>query len=360
VLAATLSAGLWPFHSPANQVGWLTSVNGLQLGRHGTLLSSGSFTPARPPSLAGNSIEIWLQPARAQNTGTILAFYNPGEPQQFSFHQSNRFLGLQADLESATSTNLARVAYLSGISRDRARVFITIIAGPQGTATYIDGAPAQEFPGFRPGNRAFTGQLVVGNSPIETSSWSGRLFGLAIYNRELTAVQVRTHYQSWTAKGRPDIRADDQSSAVYLFDEHSGNVVHNQVSSGIDLLIPERYTMLDEKFLEPFWKEFRPLWSYWKNVGINIAGFIPLGVFFCAYLTSLLPVRRPALTTILLGTAVSLTIEILQAYLPTRDSGTTDLITNTFGTLLGVMLYRWRPTLITEAFERLPAPRRSS
>jgi hypothetical protein len=120
-----------------------------------------------------------------------------------------------------------------------------------------------------------TGQLVVGTSAVGNDTWSGELRGLAIYQGELTPAQVLHHYETWTTRGQPEILENESATAVYLFDERAGNVVHNAVRPGIDLSIPARYSLLHPMFLEPFWKEFKPTRSYWSDVLINIVGFIP-------------------------------------------------------------------------------------
>jgi len=97
---------------------------------------------------------------------------------------------------------------------------------------------------------------VLGDSPGQTDSWTGQFLGFAVYNRELTPQQLLKHYQSWTQAGRPEIRNAEGNVALYLFDERAGNIVHNRVNSGVDLSIPEKYVVLDQIFLEPFWKEF--------------------------------------------------------------------------------------------------------
>jgi hypothetical protein len=353
-LWAVLVAGLWPFHAPGNEVTWLGNANGLNFGRHGTVLSSGKFQA--PPSRddVSVSLEIWLQPLRRADSNTLLAFFAPERPLQFSLHQSETDLALQ--LGSPSEHVVAKgsgLVYVDEIFGTRKLLLIAITSGAQETRVYVDGTLATTAPQFRLSAKDFTGQLVLGTSPAVNDSWSGQLRGLAIYQQELTAVQVHRHFETWTTEGRPEIGGNERVLALYPFDEHEGRVVHDRAGSGIDLHIPERYVIVNEKFLEPPWKEFYRGWSYWKNLGINVAGFIPLGFFFCAYLTSVRRVSRARLLTIILGAAASVTIEVLQAYLPTRDSGMTDIITNTLGTCLGVLLYRWQGPLLHETFRRI-------
>ena len=191
--------------------------------------------------------------------------------------------------------------------------------------------------------------MIVGNSPVTTDDWSGQVRGLAVYGRELTADEVSSHFANWTKGEGKGLAATEGALSLYTFNEEGGNIVHNQIDSATDLLIPDRFFVLHEQFLERPWDEFRQDWNYWNDVGINIAGFIPLGFSFFAYLLTVRKIRRPVLVTVALGFAVSLTIEVLQAFLPTRDSGMTDLITNTLGTALGVLAFKYGAAWLTRS-----------
>jgi hypothetical protein len=349
VLVGLLVLGLWPFHSPRNQVTWAGSGNGLHFGRHATILSSGKFQAATIPADAPCSLEIWLEPALTEASGTLLAFYAPGNPRQFSLEQSISDLALRSDIPEGRYQSRITRLYVDEIFRKGKPLFITVTSSGGRTSVYIDGALARTSAKFPLSRQDFDGELVIATSPVDGNSWSGWLRGLAFYDQELTPQQVSQHFTAWTTKGRPVVSDDERAVALYLFDERAGGVIHNQAPSGTSLYIPDRYLVLDQAFLKPFWTEFHADWGYVNDLLINIVGFVPFGFLVCAYLSLAGRFRKPALVTTLLGLAVSLTIETLQSLLPTRGSGTTDLITNTSGTFLGAWLYGcnfWRPLWI--------------
>ena len=127
--------------------------------------------------------------------------------------------------------------------------------------------------------------------------------------------------------------------SLYLFNEQSGEKLHNLGKAGPDLVIPQNYFIFQPGFLMPFWKEFRPNREYAKDLAINVLGMVPIGICFAALLAWINGSRRCIVYAALGGFCVSLSIEILQAFMPTRFSGTTDLITNTLGAALGGWLY---------------------
>jgi hypothetical protein len=343
VLGCILVAGLWPFHAPKNDISWLSNASGLLFGEYGSLLSSGSLK-ALESSEAACSVEIWLQPGFEQS-GTILAFYRPETAVlPFEIWQSGVDLGIRhSSADQSHHIERSRI-YVSDLFDGAKLVFITISSGPAGTAVYHDGVLVRRAPDFRFSAQDLAGQFTVGNAPGRLHLWHGKLKALAIYDRDLEAAEVSQHYADWTKNMSSELASSHDTVALYRFDEGKGSVAHNLVNSAADILIPTRFFVLREEFLEPPWSEFYPKWSYWGNVAINIAGFVPFGFFFCAHFTFVRKIKRAVLAAVILGFVVSLTIEVLQAYLPTRNSGMTDLITNTSGTALGAMVWTWIAT----------------
>lgn len=344
IFCAILVAGLWPFTPhPANRVSWAGNGYGIRFGKRGIIFSSGAFKTTTAAKNAACSLEIWLQPFRDDVANTILTFFTPENPERFKLRQYLDGLLVQREIRDQQNRLRTSEMEIEHIFRQKKQAFVTVTSGAQGTTVYADGVLVAMSPHFGLSSQDFSGQLVLGASPIAYDTWSGQLRGLAIYNQELSATEVLRHYHTWTETGQAEIAEKEGIVAVYRFAEQAGKVIHNRADSGPDLYIPEHFLILRKPFLEPPWKEFRLDRTYFKDVIINVAGFIPLGFFFCTFLSSTGHSNRPRFATIILGGTVSLTIEILQAYLPTRSSGMTDILTNTLGTGIGVILFSLRP-----------------
>jgi VanZ family protein len=216
---------------------------------------------------------------------------------------------------------------------------------------YANGCLARTFPDFRLGTD-FTGRLVIGTSPVRTDGWLGRIKGLAIYDQELSSEGVRKHFESWTARGTPESGTSEHLKALYLFNEGTGSTIHNEAQKGLNLYVPKRFSLLHQPFLKPFWEEYSPDWDYLRDISMNVVGFVPLGFVLFAYWTLGRPIKSATIATVAVGLAVSITIEVLQWYLPTRNSGTTDLFTNTLGTFLGSQIHRI--PVVASFFSQLP------
>ena len=330
VICGLLTLGLWPFHAPPNNVSWLGDRNGLELAKHGTIWSAGAF---ESPGTGPCSIEIWFQPAPGTTSGTLLAFSTPLEPLGFRIRQ---YRG-----DGIFDTPSAHFE-LDRIFRNGRPTFLTLTADGKDTAVYVDGqlvGTAPQFWHFGPSAADLRGILVIGGSPLQVDIWRGRVYGLAFYNASLNAAQVLRNYRDWTGDSLP--HTGPAPLALYPFDERSGSIVRNTVQPGVNLKIPTRFAVLSQYHMEPFWKEFRPTPGYARDLLMNIIGFIPAGFVFFAFVAGRWPRRRAAIAATALGTCISLAIEVLQGWLPTRNSGTTDLFTNTLGTYLGVRLYAW-------------------
>jgi len=224
--------------------------------------------------------------------------------------------------------------------------FVTVTSNKKGTAIYIDGKLTKFSSSYTliNENKRLSGQIILGNSSTGNNIWTGNLLGLAIYNQSLKADQIFQHYQTWLQDGSPSSSEKEGLVSLYLFDEHHGPLVHSRLGLKHHLLIPTTFQIIEKSILTPPlpWRDIRLTLSYLTDIFINIIGFIPFGFFFSLYLYNIkhFSRRRIYFITIFLGGGISLIIELLQVYLPSRTSSLTDLICNISGTVLGVILFQ--------------------
>jgi VanZ family protein len=339
VLCGILIATLWPFNPfPRNDVSWIQGTGGLHFGENGIIRG---FIPTsrgeRPCSL-----ELWLQAASDDDTNTILGFYTPGNPQHFGLRQYVDGLLVVRELGKEGAI-LSRME-LDHIFRKDKLVWIAISSGDQhGTSLYVDGQLVTASPKFKLRGVDCSGELTIGNSSVTYDTFQGELRGLAIYDQELTQMQIQNHYSTWTTTGLPQYAYGESAIAVYALQERAGSVLRNEVKNGPDIMIPKSFAVFHKPMLLLPWQEFSPTWNYVNDVLRNIAGFVPLGLLLCACLWEKRGPSQAFWLTILFGGSLSLVIEILQAYIPRRSSGVTDIITNTLGAAVGALLCYWKP-----------------
>jgi len=342
ILGGILTLGLWPFGAPANDVAWLKHENGLWFGEYGSILSSGVFADRGDATPC--SVEIWIDPGETFDSNNLIAFYTPENPKQFGVEQSGDDLFVARQIPQPDHQFRSEHIFVDHVFRRGIKVLVTVTSGQDGSRIYLNGNLVKTSPEFRFTSKDVVGLLIVANSPVSNYSWAGNLRGLAFYSSELNAGQVAQDYQIWS-KNEDSTRLTGQSCrAIYPFRERSGSVVHNQVAAQPDLFIPRRYFVLHERVLDWPWREFHWSMGYLQDDVVNVTGLIPLGLFFCAYFARVQRRTRPVLAAILVGAMASLTIEVTQGWLPTRDSSCTDVITNISGTAIGALFYRLRVT----------------
>jgi hypothetical protein len=265
-----------------------------------------------------------------------LGFYNDAGPTQLLIAQSGDRLLVTQEVAMQSGKTLTMEFHLSHVFHPGRIALVTLSSGPNGTAAYLDGKTAASLPLLKFSRSDLSGQIVLGTSPEMFEPWEGELRGLAIYSKDLTIQDALRHYEEWTGTSRSD--EGYGAIAHYGFAEAAGREIHSDVPSGPQLEIPTIFTVPHKPFLRSVKKEFKANRMYVKDVLVNIAGFIPLGLIACAYFSWTRNHWKAILiSTIVCGT-LSFVIEALQYFIPPRFSGTTDILTNTLGAAGGAAL----------------------
>jgi VanZ family protein len=339
--AAVLAATLWPFNPlPRNRVYWLESQNGLRFAGKGIVRSSTPFqqNSFKPDTSCTLQVVVW--PAATDGVHTFLSFYSGKNKPELELRQyldGVLFFGAMRDATGKlrrVELDADRVLHVEQPS------FLAFTSGPHGTTVYMNGKIVQHASWYQISVADFQGDLILGTSPADYDPWSGKFLGLGIFSKELNSAEIQRSFELWQETGKIQGGPELGAMANYSFDERNGSIAKDDSGVAPALNIPTAYYIPYKSILKPFWSEYSPDREYVNDLIRNVAGFMPLGFLLGAYLSKKTGWPKAILVVMLYGGLLSFTIEVLQAFIPERNSGTTDILTNTAGAMLGAIAWK--------------------
>lgn len=225
------------------------------------------------------------------------------------------------------------------VDPERAALGLTIVSNERGTKLYVDGRERAtrsdlvlKIPESAAGAR-----MILGNSSTGLNPWKGEILGLAYHGRALTEPVVRAHFASFESEGNFGGYASEAPQVLWPLMEGEGEISRDHGSLQADLSFPRGKTFVASNHFLSDPDGWRLGWRDGEDVLLNLAGFVPFGFVLAA----LLRMRRRGvavlLLTVLVGFLLSLFIETLQAWMPSRTSSLLDLTLNTAGTMVGAL-----------------------
>jgi VanZ like family/Concanavalin A-like lectin/glucanases superfamily len=343
---AFIVAGLWPFNfHPDNRVMLLPEGHGLRLAGVGNARTQEPFSLSdtffRNRSF---TLEMLVRPHREpfEDVPSMVSVCDGSGIEHLFIGQWKSTLIIRTPERSfPPSRRYREIGVANALHQDRTRL-ITVTATEHETAVFLDGERARTFSrhSLLPGAARLTGYLVIGNAHPGRSFWSGDLRGLRIYDRALQEHEVRLHAREWSQTGMFPPATGQDILAAYDFDRRDAPLAVNRSGPLPDLVVARAFQPVRRTMLELPWERDWRLLPDAMDVLINIAGFIPFGFFFSLLLRGRRS-RAPGLIVLAAvgaGSAISLAIEVTQAYLPMMNSSATDLLCNIFGTFIGAMV----------------------
>ena len=340
VVAVTLVGVVTPSRPPWNNaLRWRVPGPGVEFPDIGQALSERPIV-SRTGEL---TVEVWLAPGFIPVEGNqeIISFYDEQMVRPLLLGQFQRGFLLRGRADNPRG-DPRRDSYIGihevGLSDARALQHLAVTVTAEGARLHVNGngtrltLPATIAREGEP----FGGRLMLGSSNTGWRVWLGSMLGVAIYERVLAPAELRLHAEAAGHARAGELLRDPTLLALYRFEEGRGDRTHSAAAGGPDLTFPDRMTRPTRRnFLSNNSIDPRDRGWLRKDITLNILGFMPLG-FVLAW-------KKPAHSiglALAAGFAFSLSIEMVQALIPGRDSSLIDLASNSVGALVGALLSR--------------------
>jgi hypothetical protein len=356
IIASFIYFGLAPFNfSPVNRVSWDRGKEGLYFaGKEGPWPHSvggmafsavlKALDAGRPVREGAITISIRLKPAEEPSAGVphFFALADAKDREILYLGQWKRTLIIGRYAVGPHGRRVRNELGLSGALASETVRQLAVVSDQAGTTVYLDGREAKRFPGkslLAPRDSVRNCHIVLGNSPYAANAWTGSIFEVSVFEEALLPENA-SRAERLMGDSPPD-PVFVEGGLVAWFDLREGPapVVLDRSGNGNTLLIPKE-VHAKSRYLEWTAPSGGLTWSLVKDVSQNILGFVIFGFVFALWTSA---GKRSAvqsyLFVFLLGSSISLSIETIQALIPSRSSDLRDLISNILGALLGILVF---------------------
>lgn len=352
VVTMTLIIGLVMFYfgirfkgyRPYNNIRYSVSPRGLFFQNNSIAYTDDFFPTAKKsgPISAGLAVEMVLQCEGVQNPAFqyIASVSNGNDHEQLLIGQWRQWLIVMNGDDHDGKEKIARIEVELDTAAE-APVLVSITSGKDGTAIYQDGRLLKSRKDLHlhyPTGTA-PSRLILGCNIYGKLAWHGTISEISFYNEALSAQQVQAGYQRRVAGKGKDFNQGTVPEISYVFDRAPLNRRVANLSEGdFPLHVPYYMKYLKKSFLG--WPRLSGGigWNFFLDMIINLFGFTPIGFMLCLTISRFRwPGGQFSIFWVAVGIAFlfSLSLEIAQAWIPTRDSSLMDLLLNTLGAVFG-------------------------
>ena len=311
----------------SNQVAW-ESAGGLKFAPPAT-----AYTSAPPAKLAGLREWTILMDAKTLpplRQGRIFCYSLDERRSNLNIDQLFDDIVLRIRTSDDQRPREIRVEKVFEQSNER-RFVLAIVYDGHDLSVYVDGERKirQKIGTIDRTAWNSTYPVLLGSHADGKLGWKGIFYQLAVLDYAATAEALKNSHVLFR---------DTTAVLRYIFDGQNGTTVIDQSGKAPATLIwpstfaPYRLTFLQSA--RDYWPDPRRLFV--KDVFANIVLYLPIGYLMSAMARQRYPTIFGVVIAIFSGALISLIIEVLQAYLPTRYSSTMDVIVNSLGAGIGV------------------------
>lgn len=347
-IAGLLFVGLWPFDpSPKNRAYWLPGQEGLhfdgQNRRWKRSVGGIAYTPSPLSSLRSAAtekgaftIDAVLRPDLEVKSGVphILGIIDSSGKEAFYLGQWKQSLIVRwYTYDNSGKRSMKEIGVRDALLKGKTQR-LTLVANRATCGIYVNGELAKSFQDAsliseKESIRGYS--VTLGNSMSVKGPWTGSVLALKVYERALGDREIDQERD-----GARESASPEGLIASYALDKSHSTLVPDLSGNKNTLAVPDRVTLSNSILAWPDWRNQKDSSSA-GDIAVNILGFAPFGVLFALWRGQVNGSRRwlAFILAFLVGAMISLVIEVIQAFIPARDSNMVDVICNMAGAAIG-------------------------